>query len=105
MLRTVGDQATLWESLLPEQALIMPTELVRVDRLLDDDRFFAPYREFFHATMGRPSIPIGTYLRLMFLKYRYRSGSRRCAGRWRTRSLGSGSVASRWAGGCRTRRR
>ena len=33
-------------SLLPEQALTMPAELVRIDRLLDDDRFFAPYREF-----------------------------------------------------------
>ena len=43
-------------------------------RLLDDDRFFEPYREFFHATLGRPSIPIETYLRLMFLKYRYRLG-------------------------------
>src|ERR687897_209938 len=74
MLRTVGDQATLWESLLPQQALTMPAELVRIDRLLDDDRFFAPYREFFHATLGRPSIPIDTYLRLMFLKYRYRLG-------------------------------
>ena len=45
-----------------------------VDALLDDERFFAPYREFFHATLGRPSIPIETYLRLMFLKYRYRLG-------------------------------
>ena len=52
----------------------MPAELVRVDALLDDERFFAPYREFFHATLGRPSIPIETYLRLMFLKYRYRLG-------------------------------
>src|SRR3954453_1066015 len=74
MLRTVGDQATLWESLLPAQALVMPPELVRVDALLDDRRFFTPYLEFFHATMGRPSIPIETYLRLMFLKYRYRLG-------------------------------
>jgi transposase, IS5 family len=74
MLRTVGDQATLWESLLPAQALVMPAELVRVDGLLDDARFFAPYLEFFHATLGRPSIPIETYLRLMFLKYRYRLG-------------------------------
>ena len=74
MLRTVGDQSTLWELLLPAEALVMPAELGRVDRLLDDDRFFAPYREFFHATLGRPSIPIETYLRLMFLKYRYRLG-------------------------------
>jgi IS5 family transposase len=52
----------------------MPAELRRVDALLDDDRFFEPYVEFFHASWGRPSIPIETYLRLMFLKYRYRLG-------------------------------
>ena len=68
MLRTVGHQPTLRESLLPAEALVMPAELQRVDRLLDDERFFAPYAEFFHATPGRPSIPIETYLRLMFLK-------------------------------------
>jgi IS5 family transposase len=74
MLRTVGDQPTLWESLLPPEALVMPVQLERVDRLLDDQRFFAPYASFFHATLGRPSIPIEVYLRLMFLKYRYRLG-------------------------------
>src|SRR4030095_14661298 len=67
MLRTVGDQPTLWESLLPVEALVMPAELVRVDALLDDGRFL-------HACLGRPSIPIETYLRLMFLKFRYRLG-------------------------------
>jgi transposase, IS5 family len=74
MLRKVGDQPTLWESLLPPEALVMPSELERVDRILDDERFFAPFASFFHATLGRPSIPIETYLRLMFLKYRYRLG-------------------------------
>ena len=74
MLRTVSAQPTLWESILPEQCLGMPAELVAVDRLLDDARFFEPYRAFFHATIGRPSIPIETYLRLMFLKYRYKLG-------------------------------
>ena len=34
----------------------------------------SPFVPFFHATHGRPSIPIETYLRLMFLKYRYRLG-------------------------------
>lgn len=74
MLRTVGDQPSLWESLLPAEALVMPVELVRVDALLDDDRFVGPFVEFFHASLGRPSIPIETYLRLMFLKFRYRLG-------------------------------
>jgi transposase, IS5 family len=74
MLRTVGDQPSLWESILPEVCLGMPAELEAVDRLLDDVRFFEPYRRFFHATLGRPSVPVETYLRLMLLKYRYRVG-------------------------------
>jgi IS5 family transposase len=74
VLRTVNAQATLWESILPAAVLGMPAELEAVDRLLDDPRFFEPYRRFFHATIGRPSVPIETYLRLMFLKYRYKLG-------------------------------
>lgn len=74
MLRTVGDQPTLWEAILPAAALTMSEELEQVDRLLDDPRFFAPYQRFFHERLGRPSIPIEVYLRLMFLKYRYKLG-------------------------------
>ncbi len=74
MLRTVNAQPTLWESLLPEMCLGLPAELEAVDRLLDDPVFFAPYRKHFHPLFGRPSVPIETYLRLMFLKYRYRLG-------------------------------
>ena len=74
MLRTVCDRPTLWEALLPPEALVMPAELVAVDALLDDPRFFEPFRKHFDPRWGRPSIPIETYLRLMFLKYRYRLG-------------------------------
>jgi IS5 family transposase len=52
----------------------MPAVLKAVDRLLDDEEFFKPFRPHFHAILGRPSVPIETYLRLMFLKYRYRLG-------------------------------
>ena len=74
MLRTVGDQATLWESVLPEGMVPMSAELARVDELLDDPRFYEPFKSFFDPCWGRPSIPIETYLRLMFLKNRYRLG-------------------------------
>lgn len=74
MFRTVCARPTLWEALLPPEALVMSPELVAVDRLLDDPRFFEPFREHFDPVWGRPSIPIETYLRLMFLKYRYRLG-------------------------------
>jgi IS5 family transposase len=74
MLRTVADQPTLWEAILPEELRRLPEELSRVDALLDDPVFFAPFVPFFDPRIGRPSTPMETYLRLMFLKFRYRLG-------------------------------
>ena len=74
VFRTLGDQCSLWESILPEQVRRLPEELARVDALLDDAAFFAPFVAFFDPRMGRPSTPMETYLRLMFLKFRYRLG-------------------------------
>jgi IS5 family transposase len=74
MFRTVGDQPSLWETLLPPEVLRLPEELARVDALLDDSAFFAPFAPFFHPVLGRPSTPVECYLRLMFLKFRYRLG-------------------------------
>ena len=74
MFRAYGPGASLWESVLPAEALRMPAELVRVDELLDDPVFFDPFRPFFSPLFGRPSIPIETFLRMMVLKYRYRLG-------------------------------
>ena len=74
MLRTRNVQPSLWELVLPEVCLRLPAELQRVDACLDDERFFAPFRAHFDARLGRPSVPVETYLRLMFLKFRYRLG-------------------------------
>jgi len=74
VLRTINDKPTLWEQLLPVECQRLPGELDAVDRLLDDERFFAPYRRHFDPAFGRPSIPIETYLRMMWLKFRYRLG-------------------------------
>jgi IS5 family transposase len=74
VLRTLGDPVSLWESLLPAEVLRLPAELARVDGLLDDPVFFAPFVPFFSLTAGRPSTPMECYLRMMFLKFRYRLG-------------------------------
>lgn len=74
MFRTVGDQISLWEAVLPEELLRLPEELARVDALLDDEAFFGPFEPFFDPRIGRPSTPMEVYLRLMFLKFRYRLG-------------------------------
>jgi IS5 family transposase len=64
----------LWEAVLPEEVLRLSEELARVDALLDDPAFFAPFVPFFDPRVGRPSTPMEVYLRLMFLKFRYRLG-------------------------------
>ena len=74
MFRTVGDQPSLFESVLPVELLRLPEELARVDALLDDPVFFTPFVPFFDPRIGRPSTPMETYLRLMFLKFRYGLG-------------------------------
>ena len=75
MLRTKVDaQATLWETLLPPEVLRLPPGLMEIDALLDDPVFFEPFEEFFDPEIGRPSIPMETYLRMMFLRFRYRLG-------------------------------
>jgi transposase, IS5 family len=47
MFRTAGDQPTLWEAILPDELRRLPEELARVDVLLDDPVFFAPFVPFF----------------------------------------------------------
>jgi IS5 family transposase len=74
MLVTTNPQRTLWEAVLPPGHQDLPALLTRVDALLDDPVFFEPYRRHFSAVLGRPSIPIETYLRMMFLKHRYGLG-------------------------------
>jgi IS5 family transposase len=74
VLRESDPQTTIWELLLPEEAKRLPAELVRIDAYLDDDRFIAPWRTLFNRRLGRPSVPIDTLLRLLYLKHRYQLG-------------------------------
>ncbi len=74
MLRLSHNQPSLWESVLPPELFQMSDELAEVDKLLDDERFFAPFRQRFYTHVGRPTIPIATYLRMMYLKRRYKLG-------------------------------
>ena len=68
MFVTVGDQPSLFESVLPPELLRLPEELGRVDALLEDPVFFEPFVPFFDPRLGRPSTPMETYLRLMFFE-------------------------------------
>jgi transposase, IS5 family len=74
VLRETDPQASLWETLLPAAAKRLPTELAQVDAYLDDERFIAPWRAQFDERLGRPSVPVDTLLRLLYLKHRYGMG-------------------------------
>ena len=74
MLRLRKDQPSLWESVLPEEVLALSEELTKVDALLDNERFFATFREKFSTHLGSPALPVATYLRMMYLKRRYNLG-------------------------------
>jgi IS5 family transposase len=74
MLRERAAGESLWEAVLPAELRELPAELGKVDAILDDDRFLAPFRSRLTARIGRPTIPIETYLRLMYLKHRYGLG-------------------------------
>jgi transposase, IS5 family len=74
VLRETDPQTTIWELLLPEEAKRLPAELARIDTYLDDERFIAPWRTLFDRRLGRPSVPIDTLLRLLYLKHRYQLG-------------------------------
>lgn len=74
MLQLKPETPDLWDSILPEELRKLPEELARVDVLLQDERLMEPFIRRHNQTRGRPSVPVATYLRLMYLKSRYKLG-------------------------------
>jgi transposase, IS5 family len=74
VFRSVSDGATLWDSVLPAEAVRLPVELAGVDRVLDHSGLLEVFRSEFCPDRGRRSIPMEVYLRLMYLKWSNRWG-------------------------------
>jgi len=74
MLVLKNQQPTLWDCILPPELKQLPEELAKVDEWLNDERFFTPYQQRFDTKIGRPTVPVQTYIRLMYLKFRYNLG-------------------------------
>jgi len=62
-------QLSLLESLIPQDALKLPPDLEKADQILMDERFEEPFIEKFNITIGRGSVPVRVYIRLMLLKH------------------------------------
>jgi IS5 family transposase len=46
-------------------------ELKTVDELLSNTQLVQPFEQVFDETLGRPGTPVGIYLRMMYLKFRW----------------------------------
>lgn len=67
-------QKLIIEGFLPTDVGKLNEELEFIDKTLNDETFMEPFIEKFNKRMGRPSIPVQTGLRMMFLKFRYSMG-------------------------------
>jgi IS5 family transposase len=74
MLRLRQPQLTVWDAILPPEICGLNEELAKVDAILDDPRFLEPFLKKFNQRIGRPTVPVETYLRLMHLKFVYQFG-------------------------------
>lgn len=74
MLRLAGDQLeSLFDGLLPVEVRELPADLAVLDRLLADPRLLAPIEQAWERAArghGRPTIPMGSFVRLMVVKQR-----------------------------------
>ena len=70
MFRSVSEGATLWEVVLPAEAVRLPVELAAADRVLADPGLVEVFRPWFSLDQGRRSIPLDVFVRLMFLSLR-----------------------------------
>lgn len=74
MLVLKNGQMTLLDHVLPQEIQMLSDELRTIDEYLDDPRFFEPYLRRFNTKIGRPTIKVETYIRMMYLKFRYQLG-------------------------------
>lgn len=69
-------QTDFIEASLPRELFELDEELRGVDELLDEEDLLAPFLQDRQTERGRPTIPLETYLRMMYLKYRHELGYR-----------------------------
>ncbi|MBV9337454.1 MAG: hypothetical protein JO243_16340, partial [Solirubrobacterales bacterium] len=81
MLRLSSVQAeSLWDDVLPDEVRVLPEDLAALDGLLRDPALLAPIEQRWQRqaeavgrsalSVGRPTISMATYVRLMVVKHR-----------------------------------
>lgn len=79
-LSPTAERDTIWDALLPPGVTVLPADLAAVDLLLADPTLLAPFERLWRErdlaagtcarALGRPTIAMATYVRLMVLRSR-----------------------------------
>src|SRR3989442_11791367 len=80
LTKQAGQLETVWDAVFPELLRSLPDELARLDQVLDAPQVLKQFEQHWgraKLNVGRPSIPMVTYVRLMALKHRYGWGYER----------------------------
>jgi IS5 family transposase len=80
LTKQAGQVDTVWEAIFPELVRTLPDDLACLDQVLDAPRVLKQFEQHWgraNLKVGRPSIPMATYVRLMTLKHRHGWGYER----------------------------
>ena len=71
MRRAISQQMSFGDGFIDPSLYQLDEELRKVDELLSNGHLLKPFEELFDENMGRPGTPVGIYLRMMYLKFRW----------------------------------
>jgi transposase, IS5 family len=66
-----SQQLSFAEGFLDPSLYELNDELKEIDELLQNRSFLKPFEDTFHESMGRPATVVDTYIRMMYLKFRW----------------------------------
>src|SRR4029450_3964827 len=71
MRRPISQQMSFGDGFIDSSLYELDEELRKVDELLCNPQLLVPFEEVFDESLGRPGTPVGIYLRMMYLKFRW----------------------------------
>src|SRR4029077_1754492 len=71
MRRPISQQMSFADGFVDASLYELDEELKTVDELLSNTQLVQPFEQVFDETLGRPGTPVGIYLRMMYLKFRW----------------------------------
>src|ERR1700730_5812009 len=71
MRKTISQQISFGDGFVDSSLYELDEELKKADELLSNVQLLKPFEEIFDESLGRPGTPVGIYLRMMYLKFRW----------------------------------